>query len=115
MKEFLLLFWNESGNGGYALDPDKMKSEMSAWQTWIGNIAMMGQLVSTKPIEWRGSTISNKGVDNAPAIPGGVMVTGYMLCRAKSEQEVKDWAHTCPILKSPKGFTEIREVSPFEI
>ena len=115
MKEYLLLFWNESGDGKYLADPEKMKSDMGAWQNWIGNIAMKGNLVSTKPIEWRGSTIANDGVKERPAIKAGVMVTGYMLCKARSEDEVNEWAKTCPILRAPHGFTEVREVSPFEI
>ncbi len=115
MKEFLMLFWNESGDGRYVIDPEKMKSDMGAWQSWIGAIAMKGQLISTKPIEWRGATVSDQTVSQLPAVKDGVMVTGYMLCKAASEDEVREWAKTCPILRNPKGFTEIREVSPFEI
>jgi len=115
MKEYLLLFWNESGNGRYLTDPDKMKEGMAAWQAWIGNIAMNGNLISTKPINWEGATISNHGVSDSPAIKEKQMVTGYLICRAKSADEVKEWAKTCPILQNPAGFTEVREVSPFEI
>ena len=115
MKEFLLLFWNETGEGQYQIDAQKMKESMAAWQSWIGNIAMKGQLISTKPINWDGSIVSNKGIDNKPAIREKQMVTGYLICKAQNIAEVQQWAMTCPILSNPTGSTEIREVSPFEI
>ncbi len=115
MKEYLLLFWSESGNGQYQLDPEKMKEGMAAWQAWIGNIAMQGNLVSTKPITWEGAIVSNEGIVNQPAIKEKQMVTGYLICKAKNIDEVKDWARNCPILHNPAGFTEVREVAPFEM
>ncbi|MBN8653738.1 MAG: hypothetical protein J0L67_20075 [Cytophagales bacterium] len=115
MKEYLLLFWNESGDGHYQTDPEKMKAGMAAWQAWIGNIAMNGNLISTKPINWEGVTVGNTGIKTNPAIKEKQMVTGYLICKAKNVDEVTEWAKTCPILHNPVGFTEIREVSPFEI
>ncbi|MEZ4951867.1 MAG: YciI family protein [Saprospiraceae bacterium] len=115
MKEFLLLFWNTSGDGQYQVSPEEMKAQMESWQSWIGNIAMTGNLISTKPIQFEGTCIGNNGVKNHPAIFEKNMVTGYLLCKAKDKEEVSNWAATCPILKSPEGFTEIREISPFEI
>lgn len=115
MKEYLLLFWNESGDGQYEIDPEKMKEGMAAWQAWIGNIAMKGNLISTKPINWEGAIVSNSGTLSKPAIKEGEMVTGYMICKASSIAQVEEWAKTCPILHAPKGYTEIREVAPFEI
>ena len=115
MKEYLLLFWNESGNGQYQLDPEKMKQSMAAWQAWIGNIAKQGNLISTKPINWSGVMVSNHGELDSPAIKEKYMVTGYLICKASNLEEVKSWARSCPILQNPAGFTEIREVSPFEL
>lgn len=115
MKEYLLLFWNESGDGQYQIDPEKMQEGMEAWQSWIGTIAMNGNLISTKPINWEGAIVSNSGLEDNPSIKEKQMVTGYMLCKASSQNQVEEWASTCPILASPSGFTEIREVSPFEV
>ena len=115
MKEYLLLFWNETGDGHYQVDAEKMKESMAAWQAWIGNIAMKGQLISTKPINWEGSVISNRGSVDKPAIREKQMVTGYLICKSSHVDEVKEWARTCPILNNPAGATEIREVSPFEL
>ena len=115
MKEYLLLFWNESGNGQYQLDPEKMKQGMAAWQAWIGDIAKQGNLISTKPINWDGVMVGNQGVVNAPSIKEKQLVTGYLICKASNLEEVTQWAQTCPILHNPSGFTEIREVAPFEL
>lgn len=115
MKEYLLLFWNETGEGHYQIDAKKMKESMSAWQAWIGTIAMKGQLVSTKPINWDGSIVSNHAVIDKPAILERKMVTGYLICKANDVDEVKEWAKSCPILSNPAGSTEIRELSPFEL
>jgi hypothetical protein len=115
MREYLLLFWNESGDGQYQIDHEKMKEGMAAWQGWIGNIAMNGNLLSTKPIHWDGATVSNQGIIDRPSIQQKQMVTGYLICKAKNLDQVKEWAETCPIMHSPSGFTEIREISPFEI
>ncbi|MCB0389259.1 MAG: hypothetical protein KDD23_11715 [Winogradskyella sp.] len=115
MKEYLLLFWNESGNGQYQIDPEKMKEGMEAWQTWIGNIAMQGKLISTKPIQWEGIQIGNQTRKESPVIAEKIMVTGYLICKSDNINEVEEWSKTCPILNSPSGFTEIREVAPFEI
>lgn len=115
MKEFLMLFWNESGQGQYQVSPEQMREVMTAWQSWIGHIALNGKLISTKPIQWEGSTVSNLSTSDAPSILEGKMVTGYLICKADSLDEVKAWAATCPILQYPAGYTEIRPISPFEI
>ena len=57
MKEYLLLFWNESGDGQYAVSPEEMREAMQQWQSWIGNIAMQGRLVATKPINYEGQLV----------------------------------------------------------
>ena len=115
MKEFLLLFWNVSGDGNYQMDPDKMEENMIAWQSWIGQIAATGNLISTKPINWEGIQVSNQGKQSGPVIKQNEMVTGYMLCQASNLEQVEEWAANCPILLHPNGYTEIREVAPFEL
>lgn len=50
MKECLLLFQNMSAENGYLTTSQDMAEDMPKWQSWIGNIAMQGKLVSTAPI-----------------------------------------------------------------
>lgn len=115
MKEYLLLFYNQSGNGKYITSPDDMLDDMPKWQQWIGNIAMQGKLVSSQPIEFDGMVVSKKGIQQGPFIQGNILLTGYLLCKADSLEEVKEWSATCPILKYENGSVEIRPVMPFEI
>ena len=115
MKEYLLLFYNQSGNKAYITTPADMMEDMPRWQQWIGNIAMQGKLVSSQPIEYAGIVIDQSGEHAGPFVQQNILLTGYLLCKAESEDEVKEWGRTCPILKYEKGSVEIRPVMPFEI
>ncbi len=115
MKEYLMLFWNESGDGQYQVKPEDMQKSMQAWQAWIGEIAMQGKLVSTKPIDYQGTVVSNEGIAKHPVVKEGDLVTGYLICKADNQAEVETWGKSCPILQHPKGAVEIREFLPFEM
>jgi hypothetical protein len=115
MKEFLLLFYNQTGNGNYITTPDDMLEDMPRWQQWIGNIAMQGKLVSSKPIEYDGTLVGKNGKNAGPFIQNQILLTGYMLCKAEDISEVEEWCQTCPILKYEHSTVEIRPVMPFEV
>jgi hypothetical protein len=115
MKEYLLLFYNQSGKGTYITSPEDMMEDMPKWQQWIGNIAMQGKLVSSQPIEFNGTVITKKGTQEGPFIQEGILLTGYMICKAEDPEEVKEWSKTCPILKYENGSVEIRPIMPFEL
>lgn len=114
MSEYLLLFRNISGNGNYITTPQDMAEDMPAWQQWIGNIAGQGKLVSTQPIEYNGTIVSNSGISEGPDKGNNnILVAGYLLCKADSLEEVTLWSKTCPILKYEHGSVEIRSIIPF--
>ena len=116
MKEYLLQYRNESGNENYITTVQDMAEDMPAWQGWIGNIAMQGKLVSTQPIEYQGIIVSNSGVQAGPDKgTNNILVAGYLICKADSDEEVTEWSKTCPILKYPQGSVEIRPVIPFPV
>lgn len=115
MKEYLLLFYNKSGNRQYITSPEDMLEDMPKWQQWIGNIAMQGKLVSSKPIEFDGVVIDQKGAHNGPFIQQNILLTGYLICKADTLAEVTEWSTTCPILKYENGAVEVRSIMPFEI
>ena len=71
MKEYLLLFRNASAENGYLTTPQDMAEDMPRWQSWIGNIAMQGKLVSTAPIEYNATLVSNTGIAAARKYPIG--------------------------------------------
>lgn len=115
MKEYLLLFYNQSGNGQYITSPADMLEDMPKWQQWIGHIAMQGKLVSSQPIEFDGTVVNKNGIHQGPFIQLQILLTGYLICKAESLEEVKEWSQTCPILKYENGSVEIRPIMPFEI
>ncbi len=114
MKEYLLLFRNASAPSGYLATNEDMAEDMPKWQSWIGNIAMQGKLVHTAPIEYSASLVSKQGIESGPHKESNtVLVSGFLICKADSLEEVQDWSKTCPILKYPNSSVEIRPLIPF--
>lgn len=114
MKDFLMLFRNISGENDYITTPQEMAKDMPAWQAWIGNIAMQGKLVSTQPMEWVASVVSNNGMTHQPGIDKDqILVAGYLICKSDTMAEVSAWAKTCPILNYLHGSVEVRPLASF--
>lgn len=116
MTEYILLFRNASAENGYLATTQDMAEDMPKWQGWIGSIAMQGKLVSTAPIRYDASIVDNKGVSyNGQPYKetNSVLVSGYLICKADSLEEVQEWSKTCPILKYPNSSVEIRPLIPF--
>ena len=116
MKEYLLLFRNSAGNEGYLSTTEDLAADMPLWQAWIGGIAMQGKLVSTAPVEFAGKQVFRYGGESKAHMEAdNVMVSGYLICRADSPEEVQEWSKTCPILKYPNSSVEIRPFVPFPV
>ena len=116
MTEYLLLFRNASAENGYLATAKDMADEMPLWQSWIGNIAMQGKLVSTAPIRYDAAIVTKNGVttNGQPYKEANSnLVSGYLICKADSLEEVAEWSKTCPILKYPNSSVEIRPLIPF--
>ncbi|MBC6995493.1 YciI family protein [Neolewinella lacunae] len=115
MTEFLLLFRNASAADGYLSTSQDMAEDMPRWQAWIGHIAMQGKLLHTAPMRYDASIVNHSGV--AQGHPhkeaDSVLVSGFLLCKADSLEEVQEWSKTCPILKYPGSSVEIRPLIPF--
>jgi hypothetical protein len=116
MTEYILLLRNASAENGYLATTQDMAEDMPKWQGWIGNIAMQGKLVSTAPIRYDASIVDNNGVtSNGQPYKetNSVLVSGYLICKADSLEEVQEWSKTCPILKYSNSSVEIRPLIPF--
>lgn len=114
MTEYILLFRNASAVNGYLATPQDMAEDMPKWQSWIGSIAMQGKLVHTAPIQYDASIVRNDGVNVGPYKEGdSVLISGFLICKSDSLEEVQEWCKTCPILKYPKSSVEIRPLTPF--
>ncbi len=94
-----------------------MAKDMPSWQSWIGHIALQGKLMHTAPIRFEASIVDQQGntTDQPHRDANKVLVTGYLLCKADSLQEVQEWAKTCPILRYPHSSVEIRALVPFPV
>lgn len=116
MTEYLLLFRNASAENGYLVTSQDMAEDMPKWQSWIGDIAIQGKLVSTAPIDYHASIVSNSGIsDGQPhKEENSILVSGFLICKAESLDQVKEWSKTCPILKYPESSVEIRPLIPFQ-
>ncbi|MDI1256272.1 MAG: YciI family protein [Flavobacterium sp.] len=116
MTEYLLLFRNASAANGYLATTQDMAEDMPKWQAWIGNIAMQGKLVTTAPVIYDAIVVKNDTTENGPhKEDNSVLVSGYLIAKAESNDEVVEWAKSCPILKYPESSVEIRALVPFAI
>ena len=117
MTEYLLLFRNASAPNGYLSSSRDMAADMPRWQSWIGSIAMQGKLVSTAPIQYDAAIVDASGVQTGTPHKesNSVLVSGYLICKADTPEEVQEWSKTCPILKYPNSSVEIRPLVPFPI
>jgi hypothetical protein len=114
MTDYLLLFRNSSAAHGYLTTSQDMAEDMPKWQAWIGNIAMQGKLIHTAPIQYDAIRVSSHEVAEGPHKEiNTVLVSGFLICKADTLEEVRDWSTTCPILKYPNSSVEIRPLIPF--
>lgn len=114
MQEYLLLFRNASNADSYMSTSQDRAEDMPLWQRWIGNIAMQGKLVHTSPIEFSGMLVTTTENHSGPhRSADGVLVSGYLICKAENIEEVAEWSKTCPILKYTNSSVEIRPLIPF--
>lgn len=115
MTEYLLLFRNASAENNYLATTQDMAEDMPKWQSWIGNIAMQGKLVTTAPIRYDALIITNNGIlkGRPHKEANSVLVSGFLICKADSIEEVEEWSKSCPILKYPESSVEVRPLVPF--
>ncbi len=116
MTEYILLFRNASAENAYLASSQEMAEDMPKWQSWIGQMAMQGKLVSTAPVRYDASIVDQNGVslDGQPyKEANSVLVSGYVICKAEHLDEVQTWSKSCPILRYPNSSVEIRPLIPF--
>lgn len=114
MTEYLLLFRNASADNGYLARSEDMAEDMPKWQSWIGNIAMQGKLVHTAPVRYEATIVTNNELLIGPyKETNSVLVSGFLICKSDSLEDVQEWSKTCPIHKYPNSSVEIRPLIPF--
>jgi hypothetical protein len=114
MTEYLLLFRNASAENGYLATSQDMAEDMPKWQSWIGTIAMLGKLIHTAPIRYDATIVTGNAITSGPhKEANSVLVSGFLICKSDSFEEIQEWSKTCPILKYPNSSVEIRPLIPF--
>lgn len=96
----------------FAHQPTKQEIEMQqqSWGTWIGNLANSGKMIETNRFDFKGKIVdANKNVSENYYAPENKMVSGYMIVKVATENEVVEMAKECPIALL-SGFVEIREI-----
>jgi len=111
MKEFMMIFRNEKGEGGEKPSAEQMQAVLSHWQNWIGNIAAQGNYVGTNRLYSEGSRTLKPGnvVIDGPYAEVKEIVGGYLIVKANNLDEATEMAKSCPNLQYG-GNVEVREV-----
>ena len=92
-------------------DLAKMKEQ---WGAFIGNIAISEKLVSTYRLGFEGRTIqADASVIDGLLISDEKIVSGNMVVKANSLEEVCELAKDCPVLRMG-GTVEVRAIAPME-
>jgi hypothetical protein len=109
MKEFLMLFRNES-NEGPKPSAEQMQAVLKQWQQWIKKIAAQGRYSGTNRLLSEGKTLKpGKMITDGPFIEAKEMVGGYLVVKANSLDEAVEMAKECPNLIYG-GNVEVRRV-----
>ena len=109
MKEFLMLFRNESSEGPRP-SAEQMQAVLKQWQQWIKKIAAQGRYSGTNRLLSEGKTLKpGKTITDGPFIEAKEMVGGYLVVKANSLDEAVEMAKECPNLIYG-GNVEVRSV-----
>ncbi|WCL49911.1 YciI family protein [Leptospira sp. GIMC2001] len=115
MKEFLLLFRNQVGEGSYSLSPEEMQSTMPKWQDWIGEVIQNGNFVSSQPLDYEGKIVKNKGITDGPYVEAKEILAGYLICKVATIEDAIEISKKCPILDYEFGSIEVRPITSLAI
>ena len=114
MKEYMMIFRNETAENEAKPSDGQMQAVMKLWQDWIGGLAAKGKFVGTNRLLPEGRTIKpNKVVTDGPYIEGKEVIGGYLIVKADSMDEATKMAESCPGL-TYGGNVEIRAVMAIE-
>jgi hypothetical protein len=66
------------------------------------------------PVRYNATIVSNNEVSIGPhKETNSVLVSGFLICKSDSLEEVQAWSKTCPVLKYPNSSVEIKPLIPF--
>lgn len=113
MKEFILLFRNETADSDYILSKEEMQKDMVHWKEWITEVIQSGKFVSTQPLDYEGAVLRPGSITDGPYVESKEILAGYLICKVETIEEAISIGKKCPILRYPKGSLEVRPITPF--
>ena len=101
-----------SAEGAANFSPEEMQAQLAKWGEWMGGLAAQGKLTGGQPLLPIGKVVSGtaKKIIDGPFAEGKELVGGYVTVKADSEEEVLQYAITCPALFFEEGSVEVREI-----
>jgi len=107
MKEFMLIFRNESGSKP---TEEQMAQVLIQWQNWIAGIAKSGNYGGTNRLLPEGKVVHpGKTVTDGPYVEAREVVGGYLIVKANSIDAAVELAKNCPAI-GYGGTVEVRSV-----
>lgn len=92
--------------------PEQVEQMHQQWGAFIGSIASQGKLLGTHRLKLEGKLLSQaSGLKDEIVVSGNQVITGNMIIKAESMEEVVEIAKKCPIILAG-GSVELREINP---
>ncbi len=108
MKSYLLLF-----RGGLppANSPELIQQHMMKWPKWIEELAKERKFAGGEQLMQKSTVVKGKKkqIIDGPYTESKEVVGGYVIIKAKNEEEATQIAAQCPIFEYD-GSVEVREV-----
>lgn len=91
---------------------EQMARYMASWGEWIAWIESEDRLEDGNHFQPTGAVLRGGGVvEKTPHVASKESVAGYILVRAKDQQDALRIARRCPILEGEGTSVEVREVA----
>lgn len=110
LKEFMMIFRLEPSPE--PATAEQVEQTHRQWGAFIGSIASQGKLLGTHRLKLEGKLLSQaSGLKDEIVVSSNQVITGNMILKAESMEEVAEIAKQCPIIFAA-GSVELREINP---
>lgn len=111
LKKFMMIFRFDPQND-HQPTPEELAQQHQQWGAFIGNLAIAEKLVSTHQLGYNGKQLNaDHSIKNGITISENQTLSGNMIVRAHTVDEVVEMAKACPILHMG-GSVEVRDIIP---
>lgn len=112
-----MLIFRGADGGAANFSPEQMQAQLAKWGEWIGMLASQGKLSGGQQLLPVGKVVSGtaKKITDGPFAEGKELLGGYVTMKAESEEEVLQFASSCPALVFDEGSVEVREIMQVQV